>query len=265
MCYIPPDHRFSFSALSLYDECPMAFKLRYIDHVKDEGNGFSDYGTFCHKLLEEWAKGETPDIALAAEYEDRYDDAVIHPFPPFPRGMGAKYYDAGLAYFESFEGFGDVEILDVEQRFEFQVEGGRRPYTFVGVVDLVVKDKATGAIDIIDHKSKSAAQMKKDFPLYRKQLYTYARFVYDTYGVWPRRIGFNLFKEGGQMVWENFTMAGYEETMRWIIDSIEAILDEKEWKVTVSPFFCRFLCSCLDECPAKDAVLYSKKKDDPDG
>lgn len=242
----------------------MAFKLRYVDHIKDEGNAFSEYGQLAHKLLEEWAKGELPDIALAAEYEDGYDDAVIHPFPPFPRGMGAKYYDAGLSYFENFDGFGDVEILDVEQRFEFRVDGGRQPYTFVGVVDLVVRDKETGAIDIIDHKSKSAAQMKKDFSMYRRQLYTYARFVHDKYGVWPRRIGFNLFKEGGQMVWEEFSEEGYKDTMKWIVDSIEAILDEKEWKVSVSSFFCRFLCGSLDECPAKDAVLYPKKKGEAD-
>ena len=259
MCVLPENHRFSFSQLSLYDTCPMAFKLRYLDGVKDEGNAFSEYGTLGHALLEEWAKGQLPDILLAEEFERRYDEEVKHPFPPFPRGMSAKYYEAARDYFDSFTGFGNVEILDVEQRFVFTVEGGRKPYPFVGVVDLVVRDQITGEIWIIDHKSKSSAQMKKDFSHYRRQLYTYARFVYDKYGTWPSRIGFNLFRAGGEMVWEDFSMAGYEETMRWIVGKIEAILDEREWKIGISSFFCRYLCSALDLCPAKDTILYAKK------
>lgn len=263
MCQIPPNHRFSFSQISLYDSCPMAFKLKYIDKLPDEGNFFSDYGTFGHKLLEEWAKGETPDILLADEYADRYDEAVVHPCPPFPKGMGAKYYEAGLDYFANFSGFGDqYEVLDVEQRFEFPFEVRGNPYSFVGVVDLVLRDKDTGEIVIIDHKSKSARQMKKDLNEYRRQLYTYARFVHDKYGVWPVKIGFNLFKEGGQMVWETFSQDGYDETMKWIHGSVEKILDEKEWKVSASSYFCRQICGVFDYCPAKEAVLYGDEKKD---
>ena len=110
----------------------MAFKLQYIDKVTTEGNAFSDYGTLCHEILEEWAKGSLPDFALAEEYERRYDQAVVHSFPPFPKGMPQKYYDAGLAYFEGFNGFGDdIEILTVEEKFEIDIGG----YIFVGIAD----------------------------------------------------------------------------------------------------------------------------------
>ena len=262
MCQIPDGTHFSFSALETYEQCPMSFKLKYIDGVPDEGNAFSDFGLLCHKLLEEWAKGETPEMLLAAEYEDCYDDAMRHPFPPFPRGMGEKYYDAGLDYFTNFKWFDGYDVVSAEQISSFDVTVRGKTYPFVGVIDLVLRNQKTGDLVVIDHKSKSAKQMKKDMAVYTRQLYIYARFVKDLYGAFPKRMGFNLFREGGEIVWVDFTKAGYEETMAWIVKSIEAILDEKEWKVSVSSFFCRFVCSVMDSCPAKDAVLYGGKRDE---
>lgn len=256
MCAIPDGTHFSFSSLETYTQCPMAFKLKYIDKVPDEGNAFSDYGLVCHKLLEEWAKGEMPEMLLAAEYEDRYDDAMAHPFPPFPKGMGEKYFEAGRAYFDSFTGFDGYDVVAAEQRSSFDVTVRGKVYPFVGVVDLVLRDKKTGDLVVIDHKSKSAKQMKKDMAVYTRQLYTYARFVRDLYGSFPKRMGFNLFREGGEIVWVDFDESAYEATMAWIVKSIEAIMDETEWKVSVSSFFCRFVCSVMDACPAKEAVLY---------
>lgn len=165
--------------------------------------------------------------------------------------MAQKYYDAGLDYFNSFGGFGDnLEILSVEERFEVDIEG----YTFVGVADLVVRDLETGGIIVIDHKSKSASQMKKDLPTYRKQLYIYAAFVKQKYGVFPEQLVFNMFKEGN-FIKETFDEEEYKRTIDWIVETIEFILFESDWKVCTSSYYCRFVCSCLDHCPAKEAVL----------
>lgn len=57
---LPAKFKWSFSKLSAFETCPMGFRLQYLDRVPSEGNAFSDYGTFCHKLLEEWALNETP-------------------------------------------------------------------------------------------------------------------------------------------------------------------------------------------------------------
>ena len=47
----------------------MAFKLQYIDRVPQDGNYFSDYGTWAHQLLEQYAKDKIPSFALAEAYE----------------------------------------------------------------------------------------------------------------------------------------------------------------------------------------------------
>lgn len=52
MSGIPKDTKWSFSRLTTYRQCPQAFKLQYIDRVPQEGNFYSDYGTYAHELLE---------------------------------------------------------------------------------------------------------------------------------------------------------------------------------------------------------------------
>ena len=40
----------SYSRLTAFEQCPMMYKLKYIDRMPDEPNAFSQYGTFCHGL-----------------------------------------------------------------------------------------------------------------------------------------------------------------------------------------------------------------------
>lgn len=234
----------------------MSFKLQYLDKVPQLGNAFSDYGTFSHQLLEQWAKGQLPSIALAEKYEEDYDHSIVHSFPPFPKGMAQKYYDAGLSYFQSFEGFGDsYEILSVEKKFSICIGG----YPFVGIADLILRNKTTGEIAVIDHKSKSLSSMKKDLLTYRRQLYTYAAYIKEEYGAYPSKLSFNMFKEK-TTIDEDFSLEFFDETMKWIISTIENILFETNWKMCPSSYFCRYVCSVLDYCPAKESVLAAPKK-----
>lgn len=265
MCNLPPGFKFSFSSISTFEQCPMQFKLQYIDRVPQIENSFGQYGSFCHSLLEAYSKNEIPDFALAEEYEKNYDSHVTSPWPPFPKDMPTKYYDQGLQYFESFNGWGDqYEILSVEEKFTLNIGG----YPFVGLADLVLKDKSTGDITVIDHKSKTSSTMKKDLSTYRRQLYIYAAYVKEKFGVYPKYLKFNLFRES-EWVTEEFDMKQFEDTMNWVVETIEAILFETDWRVSTSSYFCRFVCGVFSDCPAREAVLNpppkkgKKKHDEP--
>lgn len=180
---------------------------------------------------------------------------MTHSFPPFPKGMPQKYYEAGLKYFESFDGFGDnYEIMSAEEKFELDISG----YTFVGIADLVLKDKNTGGLVVIDHKSKSANSMKKELDTYRKQLYIYAAHVYQKYGVYPEKLMFNMFKEGN-FIEEVFDKDMYDQTMQWVVDTIENILFETDWEAKTDGYFCKFVCSVLDSCPLYDEIMNPPK------
>lgn len=240
----------------------MSFKLQYIDKVPQDGNFYSDYGTYAHELLEQYAKDQIPVFALAEAYEEGYHEAVTHRPPPFPKGLAEKYYDAGLAYFESFDGFGDeweIAIIDgkpaVECRFEIKIGG----YPFVGVADLILRHKQTGEYMVIDHKSKSKNSMNKEISIYRRQLYIYAAFVKEKLGVFPTKLCFNMFKEG-YLIEESFSQESYNEAIQWVVDTIESIFFESEWLVTESSYFCNFICGVSRFCPASDAIRNQYKK-----
>ena len=191
---------------------------------------------------------------LADAYEAEYDEAVKHYFPPFPKGMAGQYYDEGLQYFQSFDGFGDdKKILSVEDKFELDIRGNR----FVGIADLVLRDRNTGGIIVIDHKSKSMNSMKKSQYENTRQLYTYAAYVKERFGEFPTLLRFNMFRYG-ENIDEPFAMERYEETMDWIERTIAQIKAEKEWKVSSSGYFCRFICSTRLHCPVGEEIMNAR-------
>ena len=188
---------------------------------------------------------------LADAYEAEYDEAIKHYFPPFPKGMAEQYYDEGLQYFQSFDGFGDdKEILSVEDKFELDIRGNR----FVGIADLVLRDRNTGGIIVIDHKSKSMNSMKKSQYENTRQLYTYAAYVKERFGEFPTLLRFNMFRYG-ENIDEPFAMERYEETMDWIERTIAQIKAEREWRVSSSGYFCRFICSTRLHCPVGEEIM----------
>ena len=192
---------------------------------------------------------------LADAYEAEYDEAVKHYFPPFPKGLAGRYYDEGLQYFRSFDGFGDdMEILSVEDKFELDIRDNR----FVGIADLVLRDRNSGGITVIDHKSKSMNSMKKAQYENTRQLYTYAAYVKEHFGEFPALLRFNMFRYGVNID-EPFSMERYEETLDWIERTIAEIKAEKEWKVSSSSYFCRFICSTRLHCPVAEEIMNAKQ------
>lgn len=225
--------------------------MQYIDRIPQENNAYAEFGTHCHGILERWAKGDLMSFELADAYETEYAAAVRHYFPPFPKGLAGKYFEEGKAYFERFDGFGDAEILSVEERFEIDICG----HPFVGVADLVLREK-DGGITIIDHKSKSMQTMKKELALYKRQLYLYAAYAKQRFGEYPKLLRFNMFRYD-TFVDEPFNMVAYKETLRWVDETIRSIRAETDWLVSESGYFCRWICSVNRHCPVGETIMNS--------
>lgn len=152
-------------------------------------------------------------------FRDGFDRTVLSPFPPYPRGLGQKYYDAGIRYFSSFDGFGDqYEILSVEDKFETRIRG----HAFAGIADLILRDRDSGELTVVDHKTASLSTMNKDLSRKKRQLYVYAAHVKEKFGVYPACLRFNMLREGA-FIDEPFNMVAYNETGDWIDETIRAI------------------------------------------
>ena len=186
-------------------------------------------------------------FCLAEEWREGYDEAVTMPPPPFPKGMAEKYYIAAEQYFDAFDGFGDDwEVVSAEKKFVLRL--GK--YDVSGIADLVLRNKNTGELWVVDHKSKSMNSLRKELNLYRKQLYLYAMWCKEEFGAYPVKISFNMFKEGC-FVDEEFSLDALDETKKWFLDTIHQIedIDALEcWETKVNSYFCGNICSLALEC-----------------
>lgn len=249
MKHLPNNFRYSFSKLAAYKQCKQSFYLQYVvgNQEQEIESYYSQFGSFAHKLLEMYFKNEIPVFCLADAWREGYEENVTMPPPRFPAGLGDRYFSAAEEYFENFNGLPDnYEVLSVEKKFVINLEGKN----ISGIADLVIRDKNDGGIIIWDHKSKSMSSLKKEINLYRKQLYLYALWVYEEYGVWPKQLVFNMFKEH-TYVTEDFSMEAMEESKKWFIDTIseiEACDVFEDWDTNYSSYFCGQICSCAGEC-----------------
>lgn len=273
MSLLSDNHIYSYSQLSSFDECPFSFYLERIEakehpeSVTILSNAFSEQGSLIHDILDRWAKGKIAKEDMRSEYERRYSNEVVTQFPRMlaAKGYTQKAYQIGIDYFENFDEFEGYEIISSEEKFKidlFLSDGTSRP--FVGVIDLILKDKQTGQLIICDHKSKSLSSFKKNENIMYRQQHLYCAYFFEKYGCWPDLLMFNLFKEDGLKAQRPFIKEEYNNTIKWATDCIYRIeeFDILEWLQSKQDpdFFCNELCAVRSNCPIGTIKPKSKKE-----
>ena len=66
--FIIDSMRWSFSRLESFYTCPYSWKRHYIDCEEGANNAFAQYGSLCHRLLEQYEKGEIDIFDISQEY-----------------------------------------------------------------------------------------------------------------------------------------------------------------------------------------------------
>ena len=261
MSLLRDGHRYSYSQLSSFSDCPYSYYLKHIEGVEDQSNAFAEQGTLIHDILDKWAKKELKKEELAAEYARRYPDEVLTSFPRIltAKGYAEKTYLQGLTYFENFDEFPGYEVVSAEEKFDMPLkltDGTERP--FIAFVDLVLRDEFTGDLVVMDHKSKSWTDFRRHRDEMYKQQYLYSYFIHEKYGEWPAALAFNLFKEGGKQDTRFFDMDTYNGVISWATEAINKIesyevmdwMECKEQKTKGKPdFFCAEICGTRRHCP----------------
>ena len=212
-----------------------------------------------HKCIEVYAKGEVPremlpDVfeALWGEYiqNDLYKDGEVN------YAKEEEYYEQGLKYLrEQILDLSSYEILGVEKEINFQLTDEEGSYPMIGYIDLLLKDKETGEITIMDNKSASIKFKKNGDPYkadeqhwleFKRQLYLYSvPFVEN--GEEISYLSWNLFRLGivKTIPWN---ADEYNAAKKWAIDTIREIKREEEWGYKEDFFYCHNLCSLRGEC-----------------
>ena len=234
----------SYSRLSSYEHCPMSYKLSYVDKVPQVNNAYAEYGSYCHAILEEFARGNLMSFELASKYKDGYDKQIISYFPPYPKGLSGRYFEQGLQYFDTFDGFGDnYEILAIEERANVEIGGE----SVTGIIDLLLEDKNTGELVIVDHKTKAIKEMTKGLQYAVRQLYMYSCFVAEKYKRYPSLLRYNMLRYG-EIIEIPFQTDAYLDTLAWITNTIAQINNDKTWEAKPSKYFCQHICGSRYEC-----------------
>lgn len=238
----------SFSRLSSYHQCPYGFYLKYVECNKGEPNFFGQYGSLIHTILEKYEKEELSIFEISQYYEENFNEVVSCNAPSNKYvDIRQSYYEKGLEYLDNIDLMLDkYEILGIEKEVKFNIGG----YEMIGYIDLLLRDKETKDITILDHKSgsvkfKKSGQISKTEEehvlSFKRQLYLYAIAVIEEYGEKPKYLQWNLFKDRNWLTVE-FKNEEYEEAKKWAEDTVKAIEEETTWFPNPSQYFCHNIC-----------------------
>ena len=251
----------SFSQMTMVQECPYQYYLLRMAGMEPVDNGFAQAGTLVHQILAMWARGEAAISELPAIWVQEFQKAVTAPFPAFlaSKGYAEKLFDSVLCYLEGFDGFPEYEIVESEKEFCSSIAGEH----FVGVIDLILRDKESGGLVLVDHKSCSLSSFKKSKEQMYRQLLLYSKYCADTYGEFPIRLRFNLFKEN---LYDErpFSREDYVSARLWAESVIEEMKakDVTDWFETRPELFrCTNLCSCRNDCVFGRPENHKRKDD----
>lgn len=237
----------SFSRLNSFYNCPYEFFLHYIQCNKSENGFFGEYGTLIHTILEKYAKGELSLFELNQYYEEHFNECIPHNTPPNKYvDIRQSYYDKGMEYLDNIDLYlENYEILGVEKKVNFKI----KDKDFVGYIDLLVRDKETNEIIIIDHKSASIKILKngsiskpdrRHFLEFKRQLYLYSIPIIKEYGS-VSKLKWNMFKEQ-KWIEVSWKQEEYDEAVQWAEDTLELIERETLWLPNPDYYYCHYLC-----------------------
>ena len=252
--------KFSFSKLSCFEQCKYQYYMKYVLpkklRPKEKENSFSQYGSFVHKILERFQRGEITQKEMAEIYRDEFDIYVSEKFPKSFVDLYTSYYTSGLSFLQNYCGQPDkYEVLDVEMGFETDIGG----HIYRGIIDLPLRDKNTNQIIIQDWKSKSSIKTKADKKKAMVQLYTYSKPIYEKYGEYPDMLRLFLFRKN-LPVDQKFIKEEYDAAQQWIIDTVNDISACKKWdEYSYDEFFCSNLCGFRDSCKYKELVEFDNQ------
>lgn len=258
----------SFSRLNSFYNCPHEWYEKYIMCQYGENGFFGEFGSCCHTILEKYANGEISIFEISQAYENQFKETVVHDAPPNKYvDIKQSYFDKGLDYFDNIDlDLDKYEILGVEKEVRFKIAGK----DFIGFIDLLLREKETGKIIILDHKSASIKFLKNGkvsktdqnhVREFIRQLCLYAIPTIEEYGK-VDELWWNLFKERKwlKIPW---TKEDQDETVKWATDTIALIENEEEYSCNQDYYYCWNLCSQRNNaCPYKPQPIGKKKEED---
>lgn len=249
MIYRPliEDMVWSYSRIKCFEDCPYRFYLKYISGCKEAPQFYASYGSFMHKLIEEFYKGIITKEEMLTKFLFGFQENVLGRRPK--ESTVEKYIQLGVEYLKHFSPF-PYNMVAVEKKVEFEL-GGKK---FIGFIDYL--GEKDGEYYIVDNKSrelkprsnrKTPTAKDQELDDMLKQLYLYAAAVKQEYGRFPKALCFNCFKNQ-VFIEEPFSEEKFSETVEWFLKTIDDIADENDFLPYLDFFGCNYICGVNGEC-----------------
>ena len=204
--------RISYSQISMYNDCPLRWKLNYVDKLSiRESNIHLIFGTAMHEVLQSYLEVMYYDSAKNADLlplEEMLRDNLIKEFkkaeeqdgkPPCMKEDLMEFFDDGILIIDFFKkkrnqyfSKRDWELIGCEVPIDVDLKNNIK---IVGYLDVVMKHKPTDSIKIIDIKTSTMGWnkwMKKDENK-TQQLLLYKQFYSKQYNHPIERIDVEYF------------------------------------------------------------------------
>ena len=247
--YLPliEDMVWSYSRIESFDDCPYKFFLKYISKCKETDKFYATYGSFMHKLIERYYRGELSKNEMVMEFLTGFSTNVKGARPQ--ESTVQKYIKCGVQYLNGFQPF-KYNMVEVEKRVDFEIDGLK----FVGYIDYL--GEQDGEYYIVDNKSrdlkprsgrKKPTAKDKELDDMLRQLYIYAAAIKQEYGKFPKSLCFNCFRTG-VFIEEPFNEDAYNKTIAWVKAKVDEIKATDDFYPNRDFFSCLYICGVSDEC-----------------
>ena len=206
-------NRISYSQYSVWANCAHAWKLKYVDGVKlDDASINTVFGTAMHEVIQEWLENyvyqgkdtQAKSIDLTEPLKQKFITLFQEQTTVDKNGNKVflcdkktlmEFYNQGceiLSYVQQHRQklfpSKDVVLLGIEHPIEEQIRPG---VTFIGYIDILVKNEKTGKITIYDLKTSRASwtQAQKSDPVKLNQILLYKKFISEKFDVPLEMVG----------------------------------------------------------------------------
>lgn len=237
----------SYSRIRCFDDCPYRWYLQYVKCLEKTPMFYASYGSFMHKLLEGFYKGNYSKTEMLRKFLLDFKTEVQGNRPM--ASTVKKYIDDGASYLRNFEPI-NAEILGVEEHVNYEIED----IQFTGVIDIIARDD--NGIFIVDHKSRKLKERSKrrkstlsdeELDEMLKQLYLYASAVFQKHGEYPYKLCFNCFRNK-TVIEEPFNITAYDASVKWAVDNVHRIEESVKFLPHPEFFMCKNICDMHDQC-----------------
>jgi hypothetical protein len=194
----------SYSQYGMYTTCQEQYKLNYIDKLgTSSANIHTIFGSSMHETIQHFLDvmyNVSKKQALTLNLEGMLKDKLVEHFTkenqkmedgmfPCTKEELGEFYEDGkliLQYFRnkldklySKSGF---ELVAIEQMLNAEIKPGVH---FIGFIDILLKDKSTDEIIIIDLKTstKGWSQYQKNDKIKTSQMLLYKKFYSEKYNI----------------------------------------------------------------------------------